>query len=673
MQSRLIYGIDIAHGSPRAKELPRYALAILRDGEIARYSMLRRQKVLNMIKKDRPEIIAMDNIFELASGKSELFLIMEQLPEDVKLVQVTGGVHPEPLVRLGKKYNISFDPTNPNEEAEACALLAKMGVGCEASLFEDITRIKVSRARSLGRGGWSQNRYRRKVHGAVLERSREVEAVLKNLSREKGIRFETVNVKGFGGYVRSEYTVYAKRGEIPIHSTVSGDAQISVKSVEREKIHYTPLKPKEPRRRFTIVGIDPGTTVGIAILSLNGELLFLKSFRGIAPGEVVRLIAEYGKPVIIASDVSPIPNSVEKIRRSFNAVPASPGIEVSAEEKISLGKIFGYSNDHERDALTAALLTYKGYKNIFTRIEKKAPNGADIELIKLRVILGDPIETAIEKILEEPKEPEKSKKLSFPASPQNSYGKREGEKVEEGGNGEAVLKMRETIQRQGEQIQNLHKYLEELKQELAAKDRKLSRFEAKLKNFKKDAYAEIRKQKEIQIRQATIENLRNELFKKNKTIKELRRRSNKLRKIQKMEIRGEGTPVKVISAFTKESISETNEKYGIKKGDAIFLENPSGGGAATAQILVEAGVRVVIVPDEISHAAEEVFFKENVPVLKEVLLERVDDFAIAEPNTLKNAIGEWEKIAAKRRQKAKEDELQSLFDEYRSERRRGII
>ncbi len=69
--------------------------------------------------------------------------------------------------------------------------------------------------------------------------------------------------------------------------------------------------------------------MGIAILSLDGDLLYLKSFRGITPDEVVKLIAEYGKPAVIASDVTPMPGSVEKIRRSFNAVPASPGIEVS--------------------------------------------------------------------------------------------------------------------------------------------------------------------------------------------------------------------------------------------------------------------------------------------------------------------------------------------------------
>ncbi len=571
----LIYGIDIARGSPRARELPRYALAILKDGEVSHQNMLRRQKIFNMIQKERPEIIAVDNIFELAADRSELLSLMERLPEGVKLVQVTGGLQPEPLVRIARKHGFSFNPENPNDEAEACARLASLGVGHEVSLFEDITKIKVSRARSLGRGGWSQNRYRRKVHGAVLQRSREIENILKDLSREKGVRFEAVNVKGFGGYVRSEFTVYAKRGEIPIHSVASSDAQVIVRSVERDKICYIPLKPKQARRKFTIVGIDPGTTVGISILSLDGELLYLKSFRGITPDEVVKLIAEYGKPAVVASDVTPMPGSVEKIRRSFNAVPASPGIEISSEEKIALGKTFGYSNDHERDALTAALLTYRSYKNIFTRIEKKAPIDADLELLKFHVIRGDSIEAAIEKI----KATEVSEK---PKTKESS------EKPEEKAIDEPLKKMRELIQRQGEQIQNLQEYLEDLKGELHARDRKISKLESKLNNFRKEAFIEVRKSKELHIRDETIENLKKELIHRNKTLKELRRRNNKMRRIRKMEIRGEGTPVKVIAAFTKESIAETQEKYGLKEGDVVFLENPSGGGASTAQILIEA-------------------------------------------------------------------------------------
>ena|SRR5450759_1982212 len=150
MQNRIIYGIDIARGSPRARELPRYALAILKDGEVSHQNMLRRQKIFNMVQRDRPEIISVDNIFELAADRSELLSLMERLPEGVKLIQVTGGLHLEPLIRIARKHGLSFDPENPNDEAEACTRLADIGVGHEVSLFEDtiIARFVTSKNRA---------------------------------------------------------------------------------------------------------------------------------------------------------------------------------------------------------------------------------------------------------------------------------------------------------------------------------------------------------------------------------------------------------------------------------------------------------------------------------------------------------------------------------------------
>ena len=52
---------------------------------------------------------------------------------------------------------------------------------------------------------------------------------------------------------------------------------------------------------------------------------------------------------------TPTPSAVEKVRRSFNAVIWSPGGEIRAEDKIALARTYGYSNDHERDSLTAAI------------------------------------------------------------------------------------------------------------------------------------------------------------------------------------------------------------------------------------------------------------------------------------------------------------------------------
>ncbi|MDO9097991.1 MAG: DUF460 domain-containing protein, partial [Candidatus Methanoperedens sp.] len=167
IQENVIFGIDIAKGSVRAKEKPGYAVVILKGSEAVHHRMVSMHKFLRMVWQEKPALIAVDNIFELASDKHELASILSKLPANTKLVQVTGGEKLMPLVKLAKQQGIIFDRFDPNAEALACARLAQMGIGYEVSAFEDKTIIKVSRARSPGRGGLSQNRYRRKMHGYV--------------------------------------------------------------------------------------------------------------------------------------------------------------------------------------------------------------------------------------------------------------------------------------------------------------------------------------------------------------------------------------------------------------------------------------------------------------------------------------------------------------------------
>ena len=77
----IIYGIDVAKGSSRARELPRYAVAILnvKGGEVTHHTMLRRHRILRMLHQDQPSIIAVDNIFELAANKKEFVHELHEL------------------------------------------------------------------------------------------------------------------------------------------------------------------------------------------------------------------------------------------------------------------------------------------------------------------------------------------------------------------------------------------------------------------------------------------------------------------------------------------------------------------------------------------------------------------------------------------------------------------
>jgi predicted RNase H-like nuclease (RuvC/YqgF family) len=158
------------------------------------------------------------------------------------------------------------------------------------------------------------------VHGAVKEKSRLIEQILRKFSKETGVTFTAKSIEGFGGYVRTDFIVNASREKIPVHPSVNADVQVSIRSVERDKIKYIPLAPS--KRKYTIVGIDPGTTVGIAILSLNGELLFSNSFQGYVSRSSRQADIRSWKPAIVATDVYPTPAAVEKIRRSFKAVLA---------------------------------------------------------------------------------------------------------------------------------------------------------------------------------------------------------------------------------------------------------------------------------------------------------------------------------------------------------------
>lgn len=150
-----------------------------------------------------------------------------------------------------------------------------------------------------------------------------------------------------------------------------------------------------------IVGFDPGLNVGIAILDLNGKLIFLNSFKEISKSEIINIIMKYGRAVLIATDVKHIPKAVKKLASSLNSKIYSPknDIQVSYKNKIVndyLNKNINpnsesnyefernsniYSNKgdvkstdfdaHGRDSLSAAILAYKTYENKLNQLKKK--------------------------------------------------------------------------------------------------------------------------------------------------------------------------------------------------------------------------------------------------------------------------------------------------------------
>ena len=641
--------MDIASGSPNSRRPPSYALFILDGDSTATYPMISRHKLIRMIRERQPDMVAMDNVHELASEKAELVQMLRRLPASTRLVQVTGGDKPEALTRLARWNGISFNRLNPLEEAEVCARLSARGVGAVLSAFEDRTWIKVSRRRSPGRGGWSQNRYSRKIHGAVKGLAREVEKQL----RESGLDFTSRAVEGLGGFTRAEFVVDSPRENIHINPGYYCDAQVRIAGIERPKLQFKPLLQ---RRGYIIVGLDPGTTTGITALNLHGDLVDLVSAKEMSSSDVIEWIAARGRPLIVATDVFPTPGAVEKVKRSFNAVLYSPGMDVPAEEKISLAKVFGYKNDHERDALAASSSAFKKYKNKFMQVDKKVPTEIDPDEVKALVVKGYSIENAISELAEKPVPLEKEEPRAEVAE------------VEAPG----VEALRVQSQQLSEQIRTLRSYVDDLKAELIEKDDALAGTRAKMERLKDKSSREVKRDHEIKIRDKEIERLRGILRSERKYIKKLKHDLGHKKKAENIEEIKGFRRLKTVEAFSKEKIMAASERWGIEKGDMVLIEDASGGGPNTADLLINREIEALIVGSEMSPAILEHFNDRGLPVFSanEVQIQRIDGIAFVNPDEVVAARARWAERMKTRQAEAKAEWLESMIQEYRVERKK---
>lgn len=132
--------------------------------------------------------------------------------------------------------------------------------------------------------------------------------------------------------------------------------------------------------KLIIVGIDPGTTKGYAVLDLKGDILEVTSSKKLEIDEIIDNIFKFGKPILIGTDVAKIPSFVENIASSLGAKVSKPKFNLTGKHKIKLvkkflrHKDFEINNKHENAALISAILAYKSIKPLLKKIDDKYKN-----------------------------------------------------------------------------------------------------------------------------------------------------------------------------------------------------------------------------------------------------------------------------------------------------------
>jgi len=396
------------------------------------------------------------------------------------------------------------------------------------------------------------------------------------------------------------------------------------------------------RHRYTIVGIDPGTTLGLAMLDLEGKPIEVFSSKNYSISDAIRRIISYGTPLIVASDVTPTPSMVKKISKVFSSHIHELSESLSTEEKIALtkGEGYEYRNVHERDALAACLYAFKRYKKKFAQVRKKTPPDVDVEEVKALVIKGVSISAAINSLVH---------------SDSEDVGEHDvcGERGDEDENrinstNSEILRLRGVIKAREREIEAMREYNAALRSELEAKEHEIQGLRTRMETIRSMSHRELEETEEIKRRDKEIKRLKNEIRAKEAENEDLRRIIEELKWGKEIN---NGERIKVIKSFNRDVIQEVDKRYGFKRGDIVYLENGSGGGANTAELLARKGVSVVIYGKEMSHFAVEKFFEFGIPTFSsnDIPVMVRGDFAFIDARMLNELVREWRSERGKRR------------------------
>jgi predicted RNase H-like nuclease (RuvC/YqgF family) len=365
---------------------------------------------------------------------------------------------------------------------------------------------------------------------------------------------------------------------------------------------------------------------------------------------VIERIIARGNPLIVASDVTPTPSTVKRISRIFSSPVHELDESLSTEEKVALtkGEGYEYKNMHERDALAACVNAFRRYKKKFSQVQKKTPAGVDVEEVKAQVVKGVSISAAINRLISAEEEKKKGTREGKPEQEEKKGG--------EEGESENILRLRRIVKGEDEKIAMMKELTTTLKAKVEEKEFEIKKLHAKLDSMRSARRREIEETEEIRRKEKEIERLREEVKARTGENAGLRKIIEELKGKKEVKVKG-GKRIKLIRSFSRAAILDTDRKYGLKKGDIVFLEDGSGGGASTAELLAKKGVAAVIYGKELSHFAADTFFEFGIPafstgeiplLLKE---EGESDFAFVDERLLNEKVEEWKRKRGKAEEK----------------------
>ncbi len=672
----IIIGVDILPQSIPSKAT-HYSVCVY-DGTkeeiIKKYKKANLQKIIGLARSSQASYVATDNIYELVKNPSQIPRLCIQLLPKTKLVQVTGSpIHGfTSLTKLMRQNGMKIPAKlTPMDAAEACSILSSKKLGYVIEPFEDETKIIVSRSRAKGPGGWSQKRYGRLMDTSVGQEAKKIEAQLIELRLD----YDKKAARSKFGSKRVVFSVYAPLSEVTrtFRRRRGETCQVQVHPVNKERVEFIPLSQqvqiKSSLRRL-IVGLDPGLTIGLSIMDLNGKILKIASYREASRGQIIREITKYGKPTLICVDVYPYPAYVEKVAASLSSRTYTPRSVMTVAEKNEISRKLAMQhgilvkNAHQRDSLASAYKGYIKFKNEFENIERKYYDRFDRSIrdeIKDLIVKGKSLVEAEnivnQSFIEETFQPSakiKAKEDTPPISTDDLNSK--------------IIMLQEQLD--WERRKNSELYVE-----YQSLEEKMEHLEDKLLEGKSEYMETLQREKAFIVKKNEISFLREKMKNLEEELERYADRVDELKKVSLLRGMDGWVPLKVIRKFSQEEIENTVKAYGLGPGDIVLILDSTGGGGKTAEQLLSYRIKGMIGNiDQLSYNAKLKLFEAEIPMAKptDVEIIRIDEIAVIKEEDLQEMLELAKKELDIKMVEKKEGILDSLLYEYRDERKKEI-
>jgi predicted RNase H-like nuclease (RuvC/YqgF family) len=413
-----------------------------------------------------------------------------------------------------------------------------------------------------------------------------------------------------------------------------------------------------------IVGVDPGVTVGLAALSLDGLPVAVESRRSWSLSDLIKAVSELGEATIVSSDVSPASELLEQLSHKLNAVLFVPLISMGADEKRQAAKAyaethgFKLNNAHEVDALAAAVKAYQHYGKKFSQVEarvEKQELKLQVDDVKNLVVRGYTLKAAVQTLLD-------SKKTKTPPMVKKRVPNEERMK-------NMIEELEGRLARERERSKHQKSANKELQAKIKALMDEIDGLNKKVAEARSAQSAEIRREREYQLLLNEYMKVKAKLSKYAGQLEEYKRRFDEMQRLRHLESQGRLVLLKPIESFTENGLRKAFQLYAVKAGDSVLLLDPSGGGAATAEELARRSVKAVAAHGSMSHQALEVFARYMIPVVssEDLRIEWIEGFPYADSESLKKAIKEAAKETSQTEVSKAYDEFKTILEDHRKE------